>query len=64
MNIGEMIGGLFILIICTAPVVIIGIVQFNSKNPVGFWSGKEPPKKEQIIEWISASCQAISYVIF
>ncbi|MCI8635715.1 MAG: hypothetical protein HFJ05_08990 [Eubacterium sp.] len=50
MNIGEMIGGLFILIICTAPVVIIGIVQFNSKNPVGFWSGKEPPKKEQIID--------------
>ena len=50
MNIGKIIGGLFILIICTAPIVIIGIVQFNSKNPVGFWSGKEPPKKEQIID--------------
>ena len=39
-----------ILLVCMAPIIIIGISQYRSKNPVGFWSGKEPPKKEQITD--------------
>ncbi len=39
-----------ILLISAAPIIIIGIVQYRSKEPVGFWSGKKPPKKEQITD--------------
>ena len=39
-----------ILLISTVPIIIIGIVQYRSKDPVGFWSGKKPPKKEQITD--------------
>ena len=37
-------------LVCIAPVIIIGIVQYRSKEPVGFWSGKKPPRKEQITD--------------
>ena len=36
--------------ISASPVIILGIVQYRSKDPVGFWSGKRPPKKEQITD--------------
>lgn len=39
-----------IMIVCIAPVIILGIVQYRSKEPVGFWSGKKPPKKEEITD--------------
>ena len=39
-----------ILLISAAPIIIIGIVQYRSKEPVGFWSGKKPPRKEQITD--------------
>ncbi|MBD5506978.1 MAG: hypothetical protein HDR05_02695 [Lachnospiraceae bacterium] len=39
-----------ILLISAAPIIIIGIVQYRSKDPVGFWSGKKPPRKEQITD--------------
>lgn len=39
-----------ILLISTAPMIIIGMVQYRSKDPVGFWSGKEPPDKGQIAD--------------
>ena len=39
-----------ILLISAAPIIIIGIVQYRSKEPVGFWSGKKPPQKEQITD--------------
>lgn len=39
-----------ILLISTAPIIIIGVVQYRSKEPVGFWSGKKPPSKEQITD--------------
>ena len=39
-----------ILLISAAPIIIIGIVQYRSKEPVGFWSGKKPPEKEQITD--------------
>ena len=39
-----------ILLISAAPIIIIGIVQYRSKDPVGFWSGKKPPPKEQITD--------------
>ncbi len=38
------------VLICIAPLVILGIIQYNSKSPVGFWSGKEPPQKEEITD--------------
>lgn len=39
-----------IIAISAAPLIILGIVQFRSKEPVGFWSGKEPPKREQVTD--------------
>ena len=39
-----------ILLISAAPIIILGIVQYRSKDPVGFWSGKKPPQKEQITD--------------
>ena len=39
-----------ILLVSTAPIIMIGIVQYRSKDPVGFWSGKKPPKKEQLTD--------------
>ena len=39
-----------ILLISAAPIIVIGIVQYRSKDPVGFWSGKKPPKREQITD--------------
>ena len=39
-----------ILLISAAHIIIIGFVQYRSKDPVGFWSGKRPPQKEQITD--------------
>lgn len=41
---------LVILLVSAAPIIIIGIVQYRSKDPVGFWSGEKPPKREQITD--------------
>lgn len=46
----ETIFFLIILLISIGPIIIIGIAQYRSKDPVGFWSGKEPPGKEQITD--------------
>lgn len=46
----EIIGTIIILFICLFPLFAVGIVQYWSKNPVGFWAGKEPPAKEQITD--------------
>lgn len=46
----ETIFFLIIMLVSMTPIVIIGIVQYKSKNPVGFWSGKKPPQKEQITD--------------
>ena len=41
--------GLFVFY--TAFVMIAGgIWQYKSKNPVGFWSGKEPPKEQEVTD--------------
>ena len=32
------------------PEIILGFVQYRSKEPVGFWSGKEPPRREEITD--------------
>ena len=42
----ETIITIVIVAISAAPMIIIGIVQYNSKEPVGFWSGKKPPQKD------------------
>lgn len=39
-----------ILLLCVAPIIILGIGQYRSKEPVGFWSGKKPPAREQITD--------------
>lgn len=39
-----------ILFICAMPLVVLGIVQYKSVDPVGFWTGKKPPSKEQITD--------------
>lgn len=41
---------LVILLYSAAPIIILGIVQYNSKKPVGFWSGDKPLEKEQITD--------------
>ena len=46
----EIVVSSIILLISAAPIIIIGIVQYRSKDPVGFWSGKKPPEKEQITD--------------
>lgn len=47
----ENIFALIVVFLCMAPILIIGVVQFrNKKEPVGFWSGKKPPKKEEIAD--------------
>lgn len=46
----ETIITLIILMVSIGPIIILGIVQYRSKDPVGFWSGKEPPKREQITD--------------
>ena len=46
----EIVFSSVIILISTVPIIIIGIVQYRSKDPVAFWSGKEPPKKEQVTD--------------
>lgn len=46
----ELIIFLVIVTISAAPMVILGIFQYRSKEPVGFWSGQKPPKREQITD--------------
>lgn len=42
-----------VVLVCIAPIIIIGIVRYRSKEPVGFWSGKKPPRKEQLTDVIN-----------
>ena len=37
-----------VLLLCAAPLIILGISQYKSDDPVGFWAGRKPPKREQI----------------
>lgn len=39
-----------IILICAAPLVLLGIAQYRSVDPVGFWTGKKPPVKEKITD--------------
>ncbi len=47
---GEIIFSFAVLLIGIGPIILLGIAQYRSKDPVGFWSGKEPPRKEQITD--------------
>lgn len=44
----ETIFSAVVLVLCASPLIILGIVQYRSKEPVGFWAGKEPLRKEEI----------------
>ena len=46
----ETIFSAVICLVATGPIIMLGIVQFRSKEPVGFWSGKNPPNREQITD--------------
>jgi hypothetical protein len=46
----EIIITIVILLICSIPLCILGITQYKSKEPVGFWSGKKPPQTEQVTD--------------
>lgn len=46
----ETIFSAVILLVSIGPIIILGIVQYRSKEPVGFWSGKKPPGREQITD--------------
>lgn len=46
----ELVISWVILLVSAVPMIIIGIVQYRSNEPVGFWSGKKPPKKEEITD--------------
>ncbi len=39
-----------VLLISISPIIILGVVQYRSKEPVGFWAGKKPPRKEEITD--------------
>lgn len=41
-----------IIVLVSLIMIGIGIAQIKSKNPVGFYSGEKPPKKEDISDVI------------
>lgn len=43
-----MIIGLIIYESVAVLLLVIGLIQFNSKKPVGFYSGEKPPEAEKI----------------
>ncbi len=47
---GEIIFSFVVLLISTSPIIILGMVQYRSKEPVGFWAGKKPPRNEEITD--------------
>lgn len=46
----ENIIGLAIYVVVALFMVAIGIAQLKSKDPVGFYSGEEPPKAESLTD--------------
>ncbi len=50
MTTAETIICLVIVAISSLPFVILGIFCYRSMEPVGFWSGRKPPKREQITD--------------
>ncbi len=42
--------GMFFIMLTAVLMIIIGIVQYRSKEPVGFYSGEEPPKREELTD--------------
>ena len=37
-----------ILLICAIPLIVIGMFQVKSKEPVGFWTGVKPPSRDKV----------------
>ena len=48
----EMIFSSVVLLVSASPIIILGFVQYRSKEPVGFWAGKEPPRKRRSRMWV------------
>lgn len=46
----ETVAGMITVVICSVPYLIMGYVQKNSAEPVGFWTGKNPPPKELVTD--------------
>lgn len=49
-NMAENIITFAILLVVSMVMIIIGVSQVRSKEPVGFYTGEEPPKKEQLTD--------------
>ena len=47
---GEFVIVLFAVSVAVIPLLVMGIVQFRSRRPVGFWAGVEPPSSEQVTD--------------
>ena len=45
-----MVASCFILGMCAFIMIGIGISQFRSTDPVGFYNGEKPPKKEELTD--------------
>lgn len=46
---GIIISG-FIMILCSLIMLTLGTIQYKSDTPVGFYSGEEGPKKENVLD--------------
>jgi len=46
----ETIMSIVVTFICVLPLLAVGILQYHSKAPVGFWAGKKPPEPEQVTD--------------
>ena len=44
----ENIIAIVILIICMLPLIVLGLFQMKSKEPVGFWTGVTPPSRDKV----------------
>lgn len=43
----EIVMSSVISLVAVTPIIMIGIVQYRSKDPVGFWSGRNHPKESR-----------------
>ena len=46
MNIAAIVVSFIVTFIPAMHLIILGILQYRSKKPVGFWTGKKPPAEE------------------
>ena len=61
----ENIIAVVILCISMLPLVVLGIFQMKSKEPVGFWSGVKPPTRDKVSDVVAYNKKhGIMWVIY